>query len=289
MIKLFDIQQYKQHVQEAVQQVRQHTSLEPRIGVICGTGMGGLATQIAEAVSIPYRRIPHFPLSTVESHDGNLVLGHLSGTPVMMMQGRFHRYEGYTLKQVTFPVRVMQQMGCTHLVVMNAVGSMNPLIRRGSIVLVTDHVNFMGENPLVGPNDEQLGPRFPDMSEPYDHGLQELAREVATEAKIRLNEGVLVAVTGPNLETRAEYRMFRQLGMDIVTMSTVPEVIVARHAGMKVMALSTVTDECLPDALKPADIREIIEAAQSAEPRLVTLVTGVLSRLSSGRPARDLW
>jgi purine-nucleoside phosphorylase len=243
--------------------------------------MGALADKVQGKTVIPYKGIPHFPLSTVESHSGNLMLGTLAGQPVMVMQGRFHFYEGYTMKQVTFPVRVMRELGCETLIVMNAVGSMNPLIPAGSLVLVDDHINFMGDNPLLGPNDEKLGPRFPDMSQPYCPKLRAFAREVALENKFRLHEGVLVAVAGPNLETRAEYRMFRQAGGDLVSMSTVPEVIVANHAGIKVVAISTVTDNCLPDALKPADIHEIIAVAQAAEPRLEVLVTGILAKMGA--------
>ena len=241
--------------------------------------MGSLADEVTDRVVVPYEVIPHFPVSTVESHKGNMVMGRLSGQPVMVMQGRFHYYEGYTMKQVTFPVRVMKALGCHTLVVMNAVGSMNPLIPRGSIVLVDDMINMMGDNPLIGPNDDRLGPRFPDMSAPFDRMLRRILREVALEERLQLHEGVLIAVAGPNLETRAEYRAFRRMGADIVTMSTVPEVIVARHASMRVVALSTVTDECLPDSLKEAKLEEIIAVAQSAEPRLRTLVTGLLARM----------
>jgi purine-nucleoside phosphorylase len=276
---MFDIQQYLGQIDEAAAFIRARRPEVPRVGVICGTGMGALAEKVEGGTVIPYDQIPHFPISTVESHHGNLVLGRLAGQAVMVMQGRFHYYEGYTMKQVTFPVRVMQALGCDVLVAMNATGSMNPLIGRGAIVLVDDMINFMGDNPLLGPNDERLGPRFPDMSEPYDLGLREIVRQVALEAKIRLHEGVMVAVAGPNLETRAEYRMFRRIGADIITMSTVPETLAARHAGMRVVALSTVTDECLPDALRPADMAEIIAVAQAAEPRLEVLVTGLLARL----------
>ena len=195
----------------------------------------------------------------------------------MLMQGRLHYYEGYTMKQVTFPVRVMKALGVTELIVMNAVGSMNPLIPRGSIVLVSDHINLMGDNPLIGPNADALGPRFPDMSAPYDARMRAIAREVAREAKLTLHEGKMIAVTGPNLETAAEYRMFQIIGADIVTMSTVPEITVAVHAGMRAIALSTVTDECLPEALKEAKLEEIIEVAQKAEPRLQVLVEGVIA------------
>ncbi|HPK01867.1 MAG TPA: purine-nucleoside phosphorylase [Candidatus Sumerlaeota bacterium] len=281
MMEAFDLEQYKQSIAEATAAIRERHAEAPRFGIICGTGMGGLADRVEEKTVIPYQQIPHFPLSTVESHSGNLMLGRLSAQPVVVMQGRFHRYEGYSLREVTFPVRVMRALGCEALIVMNAVGSMNPLIRRGSIVLVDDHVNFMGDNPLIGPNDEAMGPRFPDMSEPYDPEMRAILRQVALENQIRLEEGVMVAVTGPNLETRAEYRMFAQLGIDIITMSTVPEVIVARHAGMRVVALSTVTDECLPDALRPVAIEEIIATARSAEPRLERLILGLLARIGA--------
>jgi len=265
-------------IDEAVKAIRSRSAIAPRVGIICGTGMGALAERIEKAVRIPYDQIPHFPLSTVESHHGNLVLGALSGRTVFVMQGRFHRYEGYSMQQITFPVRVMRALGCETMIVMNAVGSMNPTIKRGSLVFINDHINMMGENPLVGANDDQLGPRFPDMSEPYNRGLIALAEEVALENKIRTYRGTLVAVTGPNLETAAEYRFFRRIGADIVTMSTVPEVIVANHAGMKVLGISTVTDGCLPDALRPADINDIIATAQAAEPKLGTIVTGVIAR-----------
>ena len=229
--------------------------------------------------SIPYAEIPHFPLSTVESHSGRLLFGTLGGKPVMAMQGRFHRYEGYTLQQVTFPVRVMRALGIDTLVVSNACGGMNPLWAPGDLMLMADHINLLGENPLTGANDDALGPRFPDMSQPYDHALQLLAREVALEGKIPLRSGVYVAVPGPNLETRAEYRMLRMMGADVVGMSTVPEVIVARHGGMRVLGISIITDACLPDALEEADIATIIATAGRAEPNLTKLVEGVVARL----------
>jgi len=269
----------RKQIAEATAFIRSKTDLEPRVGIILGTGMGALASAVAKSVVLPYREIPYFPLSTVESHAGNLHLGILEGVPVMMMQGRFHFYEGYTMKQITFPVRVMKALGCTMMIVMNATGSMNPLIPRGSLVLVADHINLMGDNPLIGPNDDELGPRFPDMSEPYSHELITLAEEVALDLGVRVHKGVMIAVTGPCLETAAEYRFFRRIGADIVTMSTVPEVIAANHTGLKVLGISVVTDECLPDALKPADIHEIIATAAAAEPRLTALVSGVLERL----------
>ncbi len=284
---MVEIQRYIQQIEEAAATVLAARAHAPRVGIICGTGMGGLAEKVQDAHVIPYDAIPHFPVSTVESHHGNLVLGTLGGQPVVVMQGRFHFYEGYTMKQVTFPVRVMKALGVRELIVMNATGSVNPLIPRESLVLVDDHVNLLGDNPLLGPNDERLGPRFPDMSCPYDKGLRELARAAARAAGIVLHEGVMVAVPGPNLETRAEYRMFQRLGIDIVTMSTIPEILVAVHAGIRAMAISTVTDECLPDRLEPADIREIIAVARAAEPKLEKLILGVLERLEPvAAPAR---
>jgi len=269
----------KKQIQEAVDFVRRKTDAKPSIGIILGTGMGKLAEGITSATKVSYRDIPHFPISTVESHAGNLVFGELGGKLVVMMQGRFHRYEGYTLRQVTFPVRVMKALGIKALIIMNAAGSMNPLIPAGSLVAIADHINMMGDNPLVGPNDNDLGPRFPDMSEPYDRELIALAEKIAIENKIRLLKGVLIAVTGPNLETAAEYRFFRRIGADIVGMSTVPEVIVAKHAGLRVFGLSTVTDSCLPDALKPADIQKIIKIANSLEEPRNTIVSQLIEKM----------
>ncbi|MBN1867663.1 purine-nucleoside phosphorylase [Candidatus Sumerlaeota bacterium] len=273
------VQEQRKQIAEATESIRSRAKVEPRVGIVCGTGMGALAERIEDAVRIPYDEIPHFPISTVESHHGNLVLGTLSGQPVYVMQGRFHYYEGYTMKQVTFPVRVMRSLGCEAMVVMNAVGSMNPSIGRGSLVFISDMINMFGDNPLLGPNDDELGPRFPDMSAPFSRKMIEVAEDVALRAGIRTHRGVLVGVPGPNLETRAEYRAFRMWGADIVGMSTVPEVLVANQGGMKVIGISTVTDECLPDALKPADIREIIAVAQAAEPKLDIIVSGLLKRL----------
>jgi purine-nucleoside phosphorylase len=266
-------------VREAVDAIRKRSGLEPEAALILGTGLGGLAERIDVDAEVPYAEIPHFPLSTVETHTGRLLLGTLAGRRVAAMQGRFHRYEGYSLQQVTFPVRVLRALGAGTLVVSNACGGMNPLWRAGDLVLITDHINLLGDNPLVGPNDEEFGPRFPDMSEAYSAELRDLAAEIALERGIVLRRGVYVAVTGPNLETRAEYRMLRTIGADVVGMSTVPEVIVAVHAGMRVLGVSIITDECFPDALEPADIGRIIATAREAEPRLTELVTGVLERL----------
>jgi purine-nucleoside phosphorylase len=269
-----------EQVQASAEAVRRRHPGTPEVGIILGTGLGGLAREVAVESRVPYSDIPGFPLSTVESHAGQLLLGRLSGRPVVAMQGRFHRYEGYDLRQVTFPVRVMHALGVRTLIVSNACGGMNPLWSPGELMLISDHINLLGDNPLVGPNDERLGSRFPDMSAPYDPELRALARSVALELGIVLREGVYVAVPGPNLETRAEYRMLRAFGADVVGMSTVPEVIVANHQGMRVLGLSIITDQCLPDALEPADIQRILATAGRAEPDLTRLVTTVVERLA---------
>ena len=249
------------------------------MAVILGTGLGALAEEIDVSAGLSYDDIPGFPISTVESHHGRLLMGTLGGKPVVAMQGRLHRYEGYSLQEVTFPIRVMRALGTHTLVASNACGGMHPLWAPGDLFLIADHINLLGENPLVGPNDDSLGPRFPDMSDPYDSGLRAVAREAARDLKITLREGVYVAVVGPNLETRAEYRFLRTIGADVLGMSTVPEVIVAIHGGMRVLGISIITDQCLPDALEPADINAIIAIARSAEPALTRLVTAVLGRL----------
>jgi purine-nucleoside phosphorylase len=263
----------------AVDAVRSRWSRTPDAAVILGTGLGGLADRMDVETAIPYDAIPGMPLSTVESHAGRLLCGTLGGRHVIAMQGRFHRYEGYSLAEVVFPVRLLRALGAPTLVVSNACGGMHPLWAAGDLMLISDHINLLGDNPLVGPNDDALGPRFPDMSEPYDAALRALAREVATRKGLTLREGVYVAVAGPNLETRAEYRMLRALGADVVGMSTVPEVIVARHGGMRVLGLSIITDQCLPDALEPASVEQIIAVARRAEPALADVVCGVLERM----------
>lgn len=266
-------------IREATAAIRTRCALEPRVGIILGTGLGGLGTEITVDASIPYEEIPHFPLSTVESHSGRLLLGHLGGTPVVAMQGRFHRYEGYSLAEVTFPVRVLRALGAETLVVSAACGGMNPLWAPGDLVLLEDHINMLGENPLVGPNVDELGPRFPDMSAPYDLELQDRAIALALEDGVPLRRGVYVAVVGPNLETRAEYRMLRALGADVVGMSTVPEVIVARHMGVRVLGIAIITDQCLADALEAADVPTIIATAMKAEPALTRLISRVVETL----------
>jgi purine-nucleoside phosphorylase len=266
-------------IRTAADAIRARSKTEPRIAIILGTGLGALAKEIEAEAVVPYEEIPDFPVPTVESHSGRLLLGHLAGQPVVAMQGRFHRYEGYSFQQVTFPVRVMRDLGAESLIVSNACGGMNPMWDIGDLMLIADHINLLGDNPLIGPNLDELGPRFPDMSEPYDVGLQRLALDVAREEKITLRRGVYVAVPGPNLETRAEYRFLRLIGADVVGMSTVPEVIVAVHGGMRVLGISIVTDSCLPDALKPASVEEIIRVAGEAEPKLTSLIKSVVARM----------
>ena len=251
----------------------------PAVGIVLGTGLGALVDDLAVDAAIDYAAIPHFPISTVESHTGRLLFGSLEGRSVVAMQGRFHHYEGYGLDEVTFPIRVLQRLGVGTLVVSNACGGMNPLYRRGDLMRLDDHVNLIGDNPLRGPNLDAFGPRFPDMSEPYDRALGALADRVALEAGIRMHVGVYVAVSGPNLETRAEYRFLRAIVGDVVGMSTVPEVIVARHGGMRVLGISIVTDECFPDALEPVDVATIIAVAGEAEPRLTAVIRGTVARL----------
>ena len=266
-------------VQEATRSVRARWHGTARVGLILGTGLGALAEEIVAEAAIPYPEIPHFPDSTVESHRGRLVCGSLAGRSVVAMEGRFHLYEGYTPAQVTFPIRVMKELGCRLVIVSNAAGGLNPLFSKGDLVVIDDHINLMGLNPLIGPNDERLGPRFPDLIEPYDQDLQRRALRVALEENIVAHRGVYVAVPGPNLETRAEYRYLRALGADVVGMSTVPEVLVAVHAGLKVLGFSIVTDLCLPDALEPARIEDILAVARTAEGKLRILVRRVLETL----------
>ena len=272
-MELFD------QIQEAMKLLQSRWNGKPRVGIILGTGLGGLAEEIQNALKIPYDEIPHFPISTVETHAGRLVCGTLAGESVMAMEGRFHFYEGYTLKQITFPVRVMRAMGCDILIVSNACGGMNPQWAKGDIMLIEDHINLLSDNPLIGRNDDRLGVRFPDMCFPYDRGLIELAQKIALQEKIACHKGVFVAVAGPNLETRAEYRFLRRIGADVVGMSTVPEVIVGVHSSMRVLGLSVITDMCLPDALEPVYLPDIIATANAAEKNLRVLVRRVVADL----------
>ncbi len=272
------MQELAVHVQEAVDAIRRRWQGRPTVGIILGTGLGSLAAQIRTEASFEYESIPHFPRSTSVGHAGQLVCGELEGVTVVAMEGRFHAYEGYSYGQITFPVRVMKALGAGLLIVSNACGGMNPRYSLGDIVVIEDHINLMPGNPLIGVNDDALGPRFPDMSAPYDPALIDRAMAIARREDFVAHKGVYVAVTGPNLETRAEYRFLRAIGADVVGMSTVPEVIVAVHAGMRVLGLSIVTDLCLPDALEPADIGRIIATANRAEPNLRKIVLGVSAR-----------
>jgi purine-nucleoside phosphorylase len=267
------------HIDEAVKFIRTKTSAKPSIGIILGTGLGGLVKEIKKDVVIDYSDIPHFPISTVESHHGKLIFGTLAGKNVVAMQGRFHMYEGYSLKQVTFPVRVMKFLGVENLLVSNAAGALNPLFQKGDVMIMSDHINLLGDNPLIGQNDDELGPRFPDMSEAYNKELIALAEQAALDLKIRVQKGVYVAMQGPNLETKAEYRFVRFIGADAVGMSTVPEDIVAVHMGMKVLGFSILTDECFPDALKPAMLEEILKVANKAEPKMTAIMKEVVKRM----------
>ncbi len=269
----------KQLISESVSFIRTKTKLEPQIGIILGTGLGSLASGIKLEATVGYETIPHFPVSTVESHAGKLLFGELNGKKVVAMQGRFHYYEGYSMQQVTFPVRVMKALGVKILIVSNACGGLNPQFKAGDLMVITDHINFQGANPLLGPNDESLGPRFPDMCNCYDKELISLAEKVALESGIKLNRGVYVSVSGPNLETAAEYRFLRIIGADVVGMSTVPEVIVARHQGTKVLGFSIITDMGLPDALKPTSLEEIIACANRSEPLLRQLISAVVEKI----------
>ncbi len=268
-----------QMLKESLPALRSRITSEPRVGIVLGSGLQRIADACIVESTIPYSEIPHMPRSTAPSHRGQFLVGTWSGVPVMIMQGRVHYYEGYTMQQVTYGIRLMQVMGIRVLVLTNAAGALNPLFRRGDVMLVTDHINLTGDSPLIGPNDDEFGPRFPDMSDPYPESLRALARTVAIEQHITLREGVLVTVHGPNLETRSEYRFLRNIGADAVGMSVVPETIAAVHAGMRVLAFSILTDECFPDALRAVTADEIIAAAQEAAPKLERLVTALLPKL----------
>jgi purine-nucleoside phosphorylase len=271
----------RKDVDEAVGYIRKHTKMRPEIGIILGTGLGGLVKEIEPEAVIDYEAIPHFPVSTVESHHGKLIFGKLSGKNVVAMQGRFHYYEGYSMQQVTFPVRVMSKqagLGVGTLFISNAAGGMNPAFRKGDLMIITDHINLQGDNPLIGQNDNDFGPRFPDMSEAWNRGLIELAGEVAAGLNLKVQRGVFVAVQGPNLETRAEYRFLRGIGADAVGMSTVPENIVANHMGMRCCGMSIITDECFPDTLQPVTVEEVIAVANQAEPKLTKIMKELVKR-----------
>jgi purine-nucleoside phosphorylase len=270
----------------AVTHVRTHTPAAPEVGLILGTGLGAIADALRVQAALPYDDIPHMPRSTVPSHAGRLLLGELNGVNVAVMQGRYHYYEGCTMQQIALPVRLLHALGARTLVLSGACGGLNPLWRAGDLAMITDHINLMADNPLLGENLDELGPRFPDMSAAYDAQLQHSAERAALQQGVTLRRGVYAAVAGPNLETRAEYRMLRFAGADMVGMSTVPEVIAARHMGMRVLAISVVTDLCLPDALEETDIETIIRIAARAEPVLAQLLAAVLANMEPSMPGR---
>ena len=274
------ISSVRQQLEESVHAIAARTSFRPSVGLILGSGLGGLTKELKPEAEFEYADIPHMPQATAPGHEGKLSLGLLGGQRVAVLSGRFHYYEGHPSSSIAYPIRLIRALGAQTLFLTSIVGSMNPKMPPGSLMMLDDHLNLMSMNPLVGPNDETVGPRFPDMSRPYDSELQRLARQAAKEQRLPLHEGVYVAVTGPNLETRAEYRFLRQIGADVVGMSMVPEVLVARHCGMRVLAVTVVSDACNPDALKPASIDELLRVAAETEPKLTALLKTVLQRLT---------
>lgn len=266
-------------INETLKVIKEKVTDTYEIGIVLGTGLGGLVSEIKIEEQINYSELPHFPLSTVESHHGKLIFGKIAGKNVVAMQGRFHFYEGYTMQQITYPIRVMKFLGVKTLLISNACGGMNPDYRRGDLMLISDHINLLGDNPLIGKNVNELGTRFPDMSEPYNLELIDIAEKAASMNKINIHKGVYVAVPGPNLETKAEYRFLRGIGADVVGMSTIPENIVANHMGIKVLGISIITDECFPDTLKPVVLEEIIAAASAAEPKMTLIMKEVIKEL----------
>lgn len=266
-------------IRQSAEAIRKLSSIDPAVAIILGTGLGGLAKEIKVATAIPYEQIPGFVKSTVESHSGRLLLGTLDGKPVVAMSGRFHRYEGYSMAEITFPVRVMHALGARTLLVSNAAGGINRVFDPGDLMVIEDHLNLMGDNPLIGPNDDTLGPRWLDLYNCYDSGIRTRALTIAREERLRVRHGVYAAMTGPSLETAAEYRMLERIGADAIGMSTVPEVLVARHAGMKVLGISVITDRCVADTLQPANIQEIIRIATEAEPSLTLLMRKIAAGL----------
>jgi len=268
-----------QNIKEAVETIRSITSFKPEIGIILGTGLGSLVDFVQIEKAIEYDQIPHFPISTVESHHGKLLFGSLGGKKVVVMQGRFHYYEGYSMQQVTFTVRVMKFLGIKNLIVSNAAGGLNPAFAVSDLMILNDHINLLPANPLTGTNLDELGPRFPDMSEPYDRSMIKLGLEISKTLERKVHQGVYAVVTGPTLETPAEYNYLRTIGADAVGMSTVPEVIVARHMGIPVFAVSVITDLCYPGAIEKVTVEKVIEAARKAEPQLTQLIAEMLSSL----------
>lgn len=274
-----DIIKYREKIKETKSFIESKVDSQPEIGIILGTGLGGLVADIDISVELIYSSIPNFPVSTVESHAGKLIFGKIAGKDVIVMQGRFHYYEGYSMQEITFPIRIMKELGVKVLLISNASGGMNPQFSKGDLMILNDHINLLGSNPLIGPNLDEYGTRFPDMSEPYSNRLIDLAEKVALENQLKVQKGTFVAVPGPNLETKAEYRFLRLCGADCVGMSTVPEDIVAVHSGIEVLGISVITDECFPDALQPVDVEEIIEVANKSEPKLTLLMREVIAQL----------
>jgi purine-nucleoside phosphorylase len=274
-----NITEYRVRIKETKNFIQSQTDLIPEIGIILGTGLGGLVAEIDIANELSYSDIPNFPVSTVESHAGKLIFGKIAGKKVVVMQGRFHYYEGYSMQEITFPIRIMKELGVKILLISNASGGMNPQFSKGDLMILDDHINLLGSNPLIGPNLDEYGPRFPDMSEPYSKRLITIAEKVALDNKIKVQKGTFVAVPGPNLETKAEYRFLRFCGADSVGMSTIPEDIVAVHCGMEVLGVSVITDECFPDALKATNVDEIIKVANKAEPKLTLLMKKIIAEL----------
>ncbi len=268
-----------QQIQAAANIIRTYTRCKPDVGIVLGTGLGALGEQIKDRAVIPYTDLPHFPQTTLDSHAGELIVGKLNGRTVAALSGRFHYYEGYSMQEITLPVRVLKALGVETIITSGACGGLNPQHAKGDVLIIEDHINLMGANPLIGPNDEAIGPRYPDMSQPYDKRLIRLALDTGIRIGLRCHTGVYVAVAGPNLETRAEYRMLRAIGADVVGMSVVPEVLVAVHAGMKVMGMAIITDMCLPDALQPTDISEIIRVANHAEKKMTAIVAQMMPEI----------
>jgi len=269
-----------QILRETVEYIKKkNNNFQPEIGIVLGTGLGGLVSEIEVEFSLMYSNIPNFPISTLEFHSGKLIFGTLKGKKVVAMQGRLHYYEGYSMQQITFPIRVMKALGIQYLFVSNAAGSLNPDFKKGDLMVINDHINLQPESPLRGINDNDLGPRFPDMSQPYHQGLISNALKIATEEGITCHQGVYVSVTGPNLETKAEYRYLRIIGGDAVGMSTVPEVIVANHMSIPVFAISVLTDEGFPEVLLPVSLEEILATARAAEPKMTKILSQLISQL----------
>lgn len=271
--------EFRESIEKAVKAVRDHSGIVPETGIILGSGLGDLVKEIDIDAEISYEEIPGFPLSTVEFHAGKFILGTLRGKKVAAMQGRFHVYEGYSQKHITFPIRVMKYLGAGTLIISNVSGGLNPSFERGDIMILNDHINLLGDNPLIGPNDDSIGPRYPDMFNTYDPDLIKMVEQIANSENIEVKQGVYASMTGPSLETRAEYKMLRVIGADAVGMSTVPEVIVGVHMGMRILALSVITDMCIPEKLEPVDISEIIQTAGEAEPKLTKLISRVIEEL----------